>query len=603
MKAAAGDRFGLKRPVGFLTPRRAPIILGLATLVFYARTFFHAGMPEDRLLILYWPLIQSLKNLPRFFFGYISPGGETAFYAPVKTFMHAVMFLLVGPSGWGYRLFALLVHTAGVLTVYALTRRLTADHISAFLAGWIFAVHPVQVESVAWISASFETAGFVLGLLAFHLYVRGRPYVFAAPSGARVPETQPASLSLKPAWFVTALAVLSHPFNSVLPLVYYFYEVVGPGRREGEAMRLRRLAGFFGLPAAFFVLRWLGTDRPFEGAWIGGDPMRSLWVGALAFGRGLWLLLWPWRLSLVHPLSPGIFSRGVEDCDAFALAALGLWSWPVLRAVILGALIWLGGRCYGRRRPLVFFGVGWMMIWLSPLLQVPPHRVFFAERFLYPAVFGLALTAAVLLRDFWSSPRSRSGGSLRTTTVIVAMLFLVGFPLRSFVRMRDWGNPVSLYEGATAVASEDFGLWHDLGVLYLENGRIPDAQECLRRAIHLDPDDPHLHYSLAEADARSGDFTGALRELDEAVALQPDFAEAYYNAAGIHLHLKNKELAGKFLNKAVETFRRQGRHLEAGRLQDAFWDYGRARERAVERVVQEVLRGQVSNEDTASKAP
>ena len=137
------------------------IFILLAVTLSFANTFANDFVLDDYEVIKGWPLTHHLSSLPRFFINYIPLDGQGDVYSPGRTFLQALNFTLWGMDSFGYHLFALLVHVAGTFLVYLITWHLVKNRTIAFLTSLFFGIHPVHVESVAFLSASVENAGFV----------------------------------------------------------------------------------------------------------------------------------------------------------------------------------------------------------------------------------------------------------------------------------------------------------------------------------------------------------------------------------------------------------------------------------------------------------
>ena len=433
------------------------------------------------------PALQSWAGLGRIWFEL----GATQQYYPVLHSAFWIEHRLWGDHLLGYHLVNLVLHAAVACLAALALRRLGQPDRVAWFAACLFALHPVTVESVAWISEQKNTLSAVFYLLAALAYLR-----FDESRQGR--------------WYAAgllffALALLSKSVTATLPaallVVLWWRRGRLAGRRDvGPLLPWLALGAGSGLFTAWVERRFIGA----EGAAFSLTFLqRGLLAGRIVcfyFGK----LLWPVRLSFVYP-------RWTIDPAApwaylfpLAVAATGLGLWRLRR------------QSRGPLAALLFF-VGTLFPALGFVNVYPFIFSYVADHFQYLACLGgCALAAGAWAR--WVR------GSLPVAAAVLCLLG--GLTWRQAHAYRDGET---LYR-TTLERNPDSWLAHDnLGVLLAESGRLPEALTHYEAALRLRPDYPLGYYNLANALGRAGRPAEAIAAYREAVRLKPDYVNAHNN--------------------------------------------------------------------------
>lgn len=392
-------------------------------------------------------------------------------------------------------------HAAASVLVFLFTRRVVGDAEGAFAGALIFAVHPVHVESVAWIAgrADILCAAFSIGAALTWGLARSR-------SAPRVHWLYPA---LTGCFF--ALACLSKEQAIVLPLLLLAFPYSAgsspSGRRRLWRGRLATWAWTF-IPPMLLVLLvrqavlhdelgHTGLLEQMRGTLLVREP-------AIAIGASLHLLrslIVPWPHDALITRSDVGFDA-VTACSVAGLAALAWASWRPSREAVTLAAAWTGA-----------FAI--------PSLLVPAAGVVVgAERYAYVPSVGLSILLGALVASGGPLRTVRAAWRLAAVTVLTA-----GLATAAFARSTVWADDASLTADVEATSPET-PLAHVLRAEVLSNqGRTLDAIRSYRRAVALDPGSAPTQRSLGVALLQAGDPAGAAEALRRAVAAEPDWAE------------------------------------------------------------------------------
>jgi protein O-mannosyl-transferase len=439
------------------------------------------------------PDLRSLHGLARIWFEV----GATQQYYPVLHTAFWAEHLLWGDAPLGYHLVNVLLHATAAGLFVVLLRRLAVR--GAWLAGLVFALHPVGVESVAWVSEQKNTLSAVCYLLAALAYLR-----FERSRAVR--------------WYALGLgcfvlALLSKSVTATLPaallVVLWWRDGRIDWRRDGAA-----LAPWFGVGAAAGLFTaWV--ERTYIGA-AGAPFALNLGERCLLAGRVAWFylgkLLWPANLIFVYP--------------RWTVAAGIWWQWlfPLGAAGLLLALWWWRGRGRGPLAAALLF-VGTLFPALGFFNVYPFLFSYVADHFQYLASLGVIALAAAGW-DRWAAESRAKAAALRTVPVAAAAAVLALLFVLTARQARTYGDVVTLYRTTLARNPRAWLAHSNLGNILASTGHPEEAVAEYEEALRLVPDSAGFHYDLANALVQLGRIPEALAEYAKAIQLKPDYAPA-----------------------------------------------------------------------------
>jgi hypothetical protein len=361
----------------------------------------------------------------------------------------------------------------------------------------LFAIHPVQVESVAWVAERKNVLGMTLLLgafLAWRRTIRGSFHPFAY------------------ALFLTLLAgaLLSKAQAVILPPLLVLYEwIERPRAPQGNLPLAKRLAL---LAPAFALAFWVGWITVWAQGGTGAPrPMGNL-AGAIATAPVLVLgyvkdLFLPLNRSAILP----------RPLFASPWHPLPLATWVVVGGWVLGALT------VSRSRPHFAFFSLWFLGALGPVLNFIPLQVVAADRYQYWAAPGLFALAGLASCQAWTRlDRSRRRTAAALGFAVIVLLFAL-----TVARVAVWRDSVTLWTDALGKTSDETVVRTNLGAALIEAGRPADALDHLRWAIRATPRNARLRVNLGVALLKLGRVDEAIRVAREAAALDRRSPDAW----------------------------------------------------------------------------
>jgi tetratricopeptide (TPR) repeat protein len=447
---------------------------------------------------------------------------ESANWHPLTWLSHALDCELYGLNPHGHHLTSVLLHVLNVVLLFLLLLRATGSVGRSFMVAALFAVHPFNVESVAWIAERknvLSTLFFLLTLGAYGWYAR-----------------QP---NLKRYLAVAALFVLglaSKPMVVTLPCVLLLLDFWPLRRIQGWAQVSPDAA--FSVPQARFS--WLVVEKlPLLAlsaaasavtifAQRSGGSMRlvlplsvRLENAIYAYAMYVWKGFWPARLAVFYP-HPGA---------TLAVWRLGL---AALFVLFVSALVWQQRAA----RPYLIVGWLWFLGTLVPvigLIQVGEQAI--ADRYAYIPLIGVFVMAVWAAADLADRRQVSFRSRAKTAATVLGI-----FALFASDQLRYWRSAVDLWAHAVDVTQNNFLGEQNLGAALLASERYDEALPHFKKSIQLRPLDPGGHLNLAGDLALNGHRREAIEEYETAVPLISDagmLVETYNTLGRLYSDLGN----------------------------------------------------------------
>jgi protein O-mannosyl-transferase len=418
---------------------------------------------------------------------------------PLTTVSHMLDCQLYGLNAGWHHFTNVLLHTlAGILLFLALQQMTGALWRSAFVAA-VFAIHPLRVESVAWIAERKDVLSgvfFTLTLLAYVYYVR-------LPRVGRY-------LAVV---FVFACGLMSKPMLVTLPLVLLVLDYwplcrIGcqalDGRRQLLMPVLEKIP-LIALSAASSVVTFL-VQRGAVG-WKEDLPvLERINNAVVSYVLYIWQMLWPVNLAVFYPHPEN-----------------RLPDWEIVSCLLLLTCITAGAIALRKQRPYFITGWLWYLGMLVPvigLVQVGWQGR--ADRYTYLPQVGLYIAATWGVADLTALYRHQ-----RSIVSTAAVLVIGALTLCAWVQTSYWRNSETLFRHALAVTTNNDVAENNLGIVFLGQGKVDEAISLLQSAVDLRPDNSPAHENLAKGLLQKGQVADALIHYGKLLELQPDNIEVH----------------------------------------------------------------------------
>jgi protein O-mannosyl-transferase len=428
---------------------------------------------------------------------------------PLTTMSHMLDCQLYGLKAGGHHFTNVLLHTVAVLLLFAVLRDMTgAFWRSAFVAA-LFAIHPLHVESVAWVAERKDVLSAVFFMLTLGAYVR---YARAPSIGRYVVVA-----------FLFALGLMSKPMLVTLPFVLLLLDYWPLRRFEKpssakskskshswsdrqsiprqlilEKIPLVGLSAVSGIVTFLAQRHALGWSEQLPISWRVNNAL----VTYVAY---VWQMLWPTKLAVFYPHPEN---------------RLPLWEISVALAILVA--ITAGALGVRKKRPYLITGWLWYVGMLVPVigvLQVGWQGR--ADRYTYLPQIGLYILATWAVVDFSVSWRRQREILAAGAAIIIGVL-----SWQAWIQTSFWRDNETLWTHALAVTSNNDVAQNNLGIVLLRNGKLDEAISRFQAAVNLRPENAPAHDNLAKAFLQKGQVAKAMVHYRKLLEIQPDNSEA-----------------------------------------------------------------------------
>jgi tetratricopeptide (TPR) repeat protein len=434
---------------------------------------------------------------------------EAGNWHPVTWLSHMLDWHLFGPNAWGHHLTSILLHAANSVLLFVVLRTMTGATGRAWLVAALFGLHPLRVESVAWVAERKDLLSALFFLFALWAYAR-RAELKPEHSTAKTRERSCYLLAL--AFF--ALGLMCKPMLVTLPFVlllldYWPLDRLASFTPEPQKARLTPLviekAPFLALAAAASVvaLAAQGGAQTVEDRF----PLSlRLANAAISCCRYLGQMVHPANLCAYYP-HPGFWPGELVTPAAGLLVAISVAAWSARR-----------------RRPYLTLGWFWFLGTLVPVLglvQIGGQAM--ADRYTYIPSMGLFILVVWGVHDL---TRWRHGAFVARPLAAIAIIACLILTSR---QIRFWQDSETLFRRALAVTEQNSLAHLNLGEALLAREQSEEALSHFRQAIEIDPGSAQAHYNLGVALHKLGRPETAAEEFRQALRFKPDYPEAHFN--------------------------------------------------------------------------
>jgi tetratricopeptide (TPR) repeat protein len=427
-------------------------------------------------------------------------------YIPVTWLTLGTDYVLWGMDPLGYHLSNVLYHVAAALLLYLVLLSLLKTvwppaaegeelrfRLSAAAGALFFSIHPLRVESVAWLTERRDPVSaifFFLTILAYLRYVRASEGRWLAASAG-----------------CFLLALLSKPIVMTLPLVLLTLDLY-PLRRSARPARLiLEKLPYLALSILFGAVSYLAQKE--VGAVRAGYTLLDS-----VMQPGFRFLFYPWKTLLPFGLSPLYPLESVHS----PFNPQYLLSWAAVLAITAGLALWRN------RWPAATAAWACYVLMLLPVagfVHAGPQSV--ADRFSYLSCLPLAAAAAAGFFVQWGDPAAR------WKTALAALVVLVGLGALASRQCAVWKDSMSLWNHVIRVEPKAAYAYNNRGTVRESRGDLEGAIADFTEALRLDSSSFQAYANRAVARQQKGDIDGALSDYDEALRLDPTYARAYAN--------------------------------------------------------------------------
>jgi len=483
----------------------ALLTIAIITLIAYCQVYFNSFISyDDPLYITNNPHILegiSFKNILWAF---------TTNYAfnwhPLTWISHMLDIQLFGLDPAGHHLTSLIIHIANTVLLAILLQQLTKLSWQSLAVATLFAIHPMHVESVAWVAERKDVLCGLFWLLTILIYIR---FV-----------EKPGAYNYLVLIFIFALGLMSKSMMVTLPIVLLLldywplcrFSIVGGHISNGRLFKEKIPLLLMSTATGIISLVIQKSDN--NAAQISIGPLYTNLVKATnSYCYYIFKLLWPANFAIVYPFEPD---------------RIPLWQTTVsIILLITVTALAVGAR---RKRPYVFVGWLWFLTTLLPvsgIVSIGSH--FIADRYSYIPFIGLFIILSWGFYDLMPlNWRSVNAIKLLPISVFVTLSFL------TYKNVTYWKDSITLYNHAIAVTDRNWVIYNNLGVQYLISNQFDKASTNFLKALRFNPYYTDAYINMGSTNRSIGNYLKSIEYYKYALKLEPENLFAHMNLAKVY---------------------------------------------------------------------
>ncbi len=466
------------------------------------------------------------------------------FWHPLTWLSLMLDYELCGLNAGGYHLTNLLLHMISALLLFGMFQRTTGAFWPSVFVAAFFALHPLRVESVAWIAERKDVLSVFFWMLTLRFYI----HYTEKPAAGRY------ALAL----FCFMCGLMSKPLTVSLPVImilldYWPLKRFALHRQNVFLLQLKEKLPFFFLSAVFSLITIYAQPKfPIDG-WPFSLESRII-NAIIAFVVYLKKVFWPYDLAVCYPF--------------YGQAPV----WQIVTTVLLVLAVSLACIFLRKRHPYFFVGWFWCLVTMTPVIGIiPAGNNAMADRYLYLPSIGIAILVA------WGVRLCVDRGKIRKNFILPAgMTFVALLAVLTWHQCGFWQNSIKLFGHASRVNQENALAQINYGVALANDGKIEEAIHYYHKAMKMIPETtgPIMAYNkmgvaenklrqliyvhLGVAYAKQEKFQEAIDYYDKAIGMvpvTPDHVRAYNYRGLVHDKRGQYEKAIEDFNRAVRLDR------------------------------------------------
>jgi tetratricopeptide (TPR) repeat protein len=487
-------------------------LAGIVLLVYFTALYSDFSFIDDPVYIYKNPLVTGFKILDIFSKSYF------AAYIPVTILSYAIEYIFFGENPFGYHLINLIFHAFNVILVYLMIFRLTKDRFVSFFTAMVFAIHPLQVQTVVWLSERKSILSFFFMIHALWYYID-----FKEDKSGR---------SYAKSLIFFLLSILSKPISVTFFMLLICYDNFILKEKLSRTIPNKVpfiVISVFSAIVTVNAQSAMGAVKPYHG----GSFYTNLITIPKALLHYFKLIFYPKDLLFYYDLKP---------------ASTLISPAPLIGIIVILLLIFIMIRAR-KERGIISFGIAMFFIFLLPVSNIIPILILTADRYMYIPIIGLSLSLISFLNEHISRYREEFYGLALFTFVLLSSVTISDSLLwkekegiweeilkNSPKNMRAINNLVELNMGKGSdkeafllintgldINANDARIMKNYALYLNKKGNRAKARDALKLALKNDPDDKELYLEIAKMDYDEKDYESALKALKEGMNVKYEF--------------------------------------------------------------------------------
>jgi tetratricopeptide (TPR) repeat protein len=518
--------------------------LAVVSFMIYSGSIKGEFLFDDDAFIADNMYVKSLSNLPKVFSVDIGEGAgaTSSYYRPLQMLTYMIEYNLFKLNTMPYHITNMFLHVFVVLSLFWMVKILVRDRTLAFITALLYSVHPVHVETVAYISGRADCIVALFIFLTFAIYLKTHE------------EKKPVWTLLLFACYIIALFAKEN--SLVLPGIILVYHYL-----FRKKIKWHILAAIIIISGAYLAFRISLIKAGTPGLSVEGVIQRvpGFFVAIFSYMK---MLIWPFGLHMGH------------DFRLFSMM-----SWQAL----VGLILIIAGIYYAainrNKDRLGAFAISWFFIAIFPVSNLFPLAFYMADHYLYVPSIGFFILVSRPLRNILQKKEMRQFAAAGITIIAVFFAILTTLQTGYWVSARKfyertlkynpqsarmWANlgkeyglmgdnsqAITHFEKALSIEPENEVAYSNLAILYYNAGRKDDALASCKKAMDINPNNTKARNMLGVLQRSIGEYEEAKKQYHDAIQASPGNVTAMANLADLYSEKGELDSAKRILEKAI----------------------------------------------------
>jgi len=484
---------------------------------------------DDRLNVTENPHVSSGLSIPNIIWAFkFTQKGDNHYWHPLTSISHMLDCHLFGLNPAGHLLNNLFLHMANTLLLYILLLKMTSERWKSLFVAFIFAIHPLNVESVSWVAERknvLSTFFWFLTMLLYLIFVKRRSlikYIFVLTC--------------------MLLGLLCKPILVTLPCVLLLMDI-WPLKRITVVFSKSGISGLIFLliekiPLFVFSAFWaylssLSMER--LGVTISYQliPMKLRVANALlSYVKYLWKMIWPFNLAIFYPFPLKMPPFWQVYGSALFLVVVSIYSISVLN-----------------KKPWLTIGWLWYIGTMFPVIGLVQNGLWpaMADRWAYVPLIGILVAVAWSIPGLLEGLRSRHKGLIKAFSIGFTCILI----LLTGIQIGYWKDSKTLFEHAVEETEGNSVAYNNLAGALIKSGNIEEGLDNYRKALKINPNFVQANFNIGKVLATQKKILEAESFFKKVIDLDPMYEDAYHNLGVVYQMKGNLDLATEYFSKTI----------------------------------------------------
>lgn len=509
--------------------KKTPILLFIILIIIaitYSYTLINQFVWDDTTFILSWSEIRSTTFIPDLIKG-AAPIGHEGVYRPIRSLFYFLFINLYGQNSFLYHATSIILHLSIVYLVYLITKKLTSDKSVSLITAFVFGLHPLHSESVAFITASFDLFGVLFFFGSYLLYIHYR-------------------MVNKKVFYLTSiclgfLAFFSYELTFTLPIIILLTELLMFAKNSSFKKIILLQIPFVACITLNLITRSLLNISS------RGILLENSYFTAIVFFKSFAIItlkaLIPFNLSAIPSVDGVITSL---DLPKEAIIAQSITDPTALIGITFFITILILAVLSFKKVKFASFGYLFFLLTLIPGLLTFFTGNLISERYAYLSLFGFSLLVGLLINKL-------SNLNMKLFYILIAAITL-NYCGQTLLRTMDWNNDLTLWKDTVKKSPQSATAHLYLGLTFLAQKQLISATDSFRKTIEIYPQYSEAYSGLGTVYKNQNDLTQAAVYFEKALYYNSEDPVAYFNLAEIKVQLKKIDEAEIILQKGTQKF-------------------------------------------------